>query len=219
MRAILKCLVCGMYFEEGTYHEHKKVVLLMDGNQRVRLSKLMSFLLRHNPEAANLHMDKEGWVNIKELVKGIKEVWINKELYTWVTEEHVKAIALLDPKGRFEVKGDLIRARYGHNKELNIRISYDEDKASLILYHGTSSNYVSSILKDGIKPVRRYYVHLTTTKELACEVGSRHGGKPVFLIIDAECLRKSGHKIFIASKQIRLTDYVPPKCIIDVGKC
>ena len=219
MKDVYKCKRCGKYVEEPV-HCGTKAELLMSGKDRLALSKLISYILRHNPSAVGLKMGSDGWVRISDLVRGIKEVWVNKERYQWVTGEHVRALAALDPKGRFEVKGDLIRARYGHSKSLGLKvvINYEVDTVSRVLYHGTTVAYLPSILKEGIKPMRRQYVHLTTDKGIACETGARHG-KPAVLVIDAECLRNSGITVLKASEVVRLAEYVPAKCIKNYFSC
>ncbi len=218
MRDVYRCVKCGKFTEDGT-HCGSKAQLILRGRERLRLSKLMTFLLRHSPESAGLSMDAEGWVSIEELVRGIRERWVRKELYSWVGEEHVVAVATLDPKGRFEVKGGRIRARYGHSRELQVSLNYVEDRSVRTLYHGTTSGNVKSILREGIKPMRRKYVHLTVDPSVACETASRHGPGPTYLVIDAECLREAGIKVLKASELIRLAERVPPECIIEVRKC
>ena len=36
------------------------------------LSKFLSLLLRHQPERLNLNMDKNGWVQVDELLQNLK---------------------------------------------------------------------------------------------------------------------------------------------------
>ena len=36
-----------------------------------RLSIFISLILRHKPEEAGITLDKHGWANVKELIKGI----------------------------------------------------------------------------------------------------------------------------------------------------
>ena len=218
MKHVYKCMVCGKYVE-SEYHCGYKAKLLMSGRDRLRLSKLTSYILRHDPKCIGLSIDKGGWIPISKLVRAIKERWIHKELYQWVTEEHIIALAELDPRGRFEVRNGMIRARYGHNKALDISIEYIEDNKVKTLYHGTVKDNVKSILSYGIMPMKRKYVHLAIDVSIACEIGGRHGRNAVYIIVDAECLRREGHKVMIASKVIRLTDYVPPKCIKEVKEC
>ena len=215
---IYKCSICGKYVEKPV-HCGRKALLLLDSRRRTRLSKLLSFVLRHSPESIRVKMDSEGWVSIDELVFGIKNYWYRKENYQWITREHIVALAILDPKGRFEIKDNKIRARYGHNIMLNVNIKYAEDVNAKILYHGTVYKDLKRILMEGIKPMRRKYVHLTLKVEDACEVAKRHGLNAVVLVVDAECLRRKGFRIYIASDSIRVAKYVPPECLKNIIEC
>jgi len=114
MKDIRKCPVCGA-FTEDKRHCNANTTLFLDGKRRLMLSKLLSGILRHFPYEVGINMNNEGYVDIDELVHAIKTRWKNKELYKWVTREHIIAIALLDPKGRFEIRNNKIRARYGHS--------------------------------------------------------------------------------------------------------
>lgn len=215
MKSIYMCSKCGCY-TESPIHCSRQAKLILEGRKRLALSKLISFILRHDPSSVGLILDKEGWVSIKDLVYGIKNKWINKHLYSWVTEEHIIVLAQLDPKGRFEIRDGLIRARYGHSRKLQIEIPYQTDNTSKILYHGTIKDNLKDILNEGLKPMRRRFVHLSVGFEDAYEVARRHGKNMMMLIIDCDCLRKHGIPIYIASNKVRLVNYVPPSCIIDV---
>jgi len=218
MRAIYRCRVCGKYVETPRY-SGRDAEPLIDGNDRVALSKLVSYILRHNPSSINVKMDREGWVSIDDLVRGIREAWIRRDRYGWVRRDHILAIASLDPRGRFEVRGDAVRARYGHSVGLGIRVRYDEDLEVSTLYHGTPIVNVQRILREGLKPMRRIYVHLSTDVETACDVGRRFRTAAAYLLIDADCLRKSGVKVFKASKKVRVVTHVPPTCIKGFEMC
>ncbi|WFO75093.1 RNA 2'-phosphotransferase [Desulfurococcaceae archaeon MEX13E-LK6-19] len=206
---IYKCRVCGKYIEEP-FHCGKQAILLLDARHRVRLSKLLSGLLRHYPWEARLRIVEEGWVSIDELVEGIRKYWRNKELYQWVTREHIIAVATLDPKGRFEIREDKIRARYGHS--IDVSIEYQLEYPSMRLYHGTSVDKLPSILREGLKPMKRKFVHMTTSYEDAFENAKRHG-TPVVLVVDVDCLKKHYIPVYRASKTVYLAPHVPPECI------
>ncbi len=218
LKDIYRCVVCGKYVETPT-HCGKKAKLVLNGSRRVALSKLISFILRHGPEEAGIKLSRDGWVRISDLVYGIKNVWRNKHLYQWVTKEHIVALATLDPKGRFEVRRGMIRARYGHSRGVSVVIKYEEDREVKALYHGTSLSNLSSILKEGIKPMRRHYVHLSVSVEDACLVGRRHGGRAVFLEVDADCLRGFGLKVLKATNKVWLVKYVPKECLVRYEYC
>lgn len=209
MKHIYRCRVCGRFTEENI-HCGVQTVLFLESSRRLRLSKLLSGLLRHYPWEIGVKIDRSGWVNIDELVKGIRTRWRNKELYQWVTRDHIIAVAVLDPKGRFEVKNNFIRARYGHS--IKVDIDY-EIHYPRILYHGTSIDRVKSILEKGLKPMKRLYVHATTSIETALETGRRHG-EPVILKIDTDCLKRQGIPVYKATRSIYLIPYVPKECIV-----
>ncbi len=213
MKPIYRCRVCKAYVEEPV-HCGQKAVLLLDGERRLRLSKLMSALLRHIPSEAGLRLDKEGWVSVNELAKAIRERWRNCELYSWVRPEHIIAVALLDPKGRFELSTDhaRIRARYGHS--IHVKINYPlAQNPPNILYHATPVRNLASILAEGLKPMKRLFVHLSATIEDALEAGLRHGSPAALLEIDANCLKRHGIKLYEASNRVYLAARVPPDCI------
>jgi putative RNA 2'-phosphotransferase len=176
----------------------------------------MSALLRHIPQEAGLKLDNEGWVSVHELVRAIRERWRNRELYQWVRPEHVVAVALLDPKGRFQLSPDkrLIRAAYGHS--INVQLKYKPlraEEAPKILFHGTVRSKLPSILREGLKPMKRIAVHLTDRLEDAIETAKRHGRDVVVLSIDSECLYSQGIHLVKAGKTVYLASRVPPECI------
>ncbi|MDK2869774.1 MAG: putative 2-phosphotransferase [Pyrococcus sp.] len=148
----------------------------------------MAYILRHSPWEFGLKPDEEGFVKIEDLVNTVKKV------YPWVTEEFIREIVEKDSKGRYEIRGDKIRARYGHSYPVVLK--YDEDRESKVLYHGTIRENLKGILKEGLKPMKRQYVHLSLSYEDAYYTGKRHGRDVVVLLIDAECLRRKGYKIF-----------------------
>ncbi len=195
--------------------------LLLTGEQRLRLSKLMSALLRHIPGEAGLRLDEEGWVEVRELARAIRERWRNRELYQWVRPEHIVAVAMLDPKGRFQLSpdGKRIRAAYGHS--VRVRLGYEPlppGEAPPRLYHGTVRRSLEPIMREGLKPMKRMMVHLSPDPETAAEVGRRHGPDVVILEIDTRCLARHGVPLYRASSKVYLAPWVPPACIKPLGR-
>ncbi len=215
MKPVYRCRVCGAYTEDPI-HCGRPAQLLMNGSQRLRLSKLVSALLRHIPWEAGLKPDPQGWVDVDELVRGIRERWRNRSAYQWVTREHIIALALLDPKGRFQLTPDhqKIRAAYGHS--IRIQLGYKPLKpgeAPPTLLHGTTRSRLPSILREGLKPGRRLMVHMTPFLEDAVETARRHGPDVVVLEIDTRCLYRHGIPVYRASNRVYLAPHVPPDCI------
>jgi putative RNA 2'-phosphotransferase len=178
------------------------VTFQMERELKVRVSRYMSYLLRHNPE--NLEMDKKGFVNLDEIVKKVRERF-------HVDKDFVLEIVSKGDRKRFEIVEGKIRALYGHT--VDVHLGLEEDKAVKVLFHGTTPNAAPKILKEGLKPMKRKWVHLSPTIEIAKEVALRRTRTPVILEIDAEAARKNGVKFYKASSRVYLCGDLPPKYI------
>jgi len=80
----------------------------------IKLSKFLALILRHQPERFALELDEEGWTSLAEVMKILRGL----PNFRWATRADVMQIVeggSGDGKRRFEVKGDRIRARYGHS--------------------------------------------------------------------------------------------------------
>ena len=166
------------------------------------LSKQLAFLLRHDKEGYEEgKIDKEGWRNVNELISdhGFKRV-------------EIVEIVKTDRKKRYEFNTDQskIRAVQGHS--IPVLVDLIESKPPDILYHGTSTRFLDSIFKYGIEGITRLYVHLSQNKEVAMEVGKRHGN-PVVLEINAKKMYEDGIKFFQSKNKVWLVEYVPTKYI------
>ena len=202
---VYKCREGG--FSEDPQRCPGGVEAVLPARLRVRLSKLVSGALRHFPDALGLRMDERGWVSIRELVEALRR----RPGYEWVEEWHIRALAALDPKGRFEVSGGRIRARYGHT--VRVEVEPLPGRAPPVLYHGTVRDRLPSIMEKGLLPMRRLYVHLSPSPEQAVEVGRRHGPDVVVLEVDVDCLRRRGLEPRRASHAVYVVEWVPPECI------
>lgn len=167
------------------------------------ISKFISLVLRHKPEAANLTVDKYGYAQVDELV-----AYLNKK-YKGFTVTDLDTIVETDDKQRYSYNNDhtKIRAVQGHS--IKVELELVEQQPPELLYHGTSSKYLSGIMEQGLIPKQRQYVHLSKDVETAMIVGARHGGKTVVLKIMAQPMYISGHKFYQAENGVWLTDTVP----------
>ena len=170
---------------------------------KTRISKYMSYLLRHNPE--NLRIDEYGFVDFNELLQKIRGKFPN------TNESLIMEIVERSDRRRFEIRDGKIRALYGHS--LPIKIKLKEDLSIKILYHGTTREAAEKILKIGLKPMRRRWVHLSPTPEIAKRVGLRRTSRPVILKIDVEKARRDGVKFYKATEEVYLCNYISPKYI------
>ncbi len=181
----------------------------MDERMR-RLSKLLTLVLRHRPELMGIRLDEFGFsdVDVGELARRISRL----RGFEWVTAGDIEMVVMRDPRGRFEIRGGRIRATYGHSVPVLPPGDPLEDPPP-VLYHGTTRRALSKILREGIKPMRRRFVHLSATPEVAVEVGRRHGSDVVVLVVDAQGLVRRGMRVWRGSDLIYLTEWVPPELI------
>lgn len=164
-------------------------------------SKYLSYLLRHNPLEANLHMNDQGFVLIDELLAN-----------TNVTREELEEIVREDNKQRYSIVGNMIRANQGHS--IPVKIDFKPYTSTKILYHGTSKEALELIKSSGaILPMSRQFVHLSKDKKTAESVGKRHSHKaePVVIEIDAKQMLADGMKLYESENGVVLTEIVPVK--------
>jgi putative RNA 2'-phosphotransferase len=129
-----------------------------------------------------------------------------------LTIDIIKTIVETNDKQRFIISDDgkKIRANQGHSIQIDLEL---ENKIPPdILYHGTASRFIDSIMKDGLKSMRRQYVHLSINEETAIKVGKRHG-TPVVLYIDTKKMHEEGYKFYLSENKIWLVEKVPRKYI------
>ncbi len=180
----------------------------MDLRTRIKLSKFMSLILRHRPEVVGIKLDEQGFVEVSTLARAISK----KESWRWVHVEDILEVIKTDEKGRFELKGDRIRACYGHS--MDVDLEYEAIEPPEFLYHGTSNFNIEKIKMEGLKPMRRKYVHLSPDTETAMEVGLRHDKKPIILKIEARKAFKHGIFFTRAGPRTYLSSSIPPEFII-----
>ena len=78
------------------------------------------------------------------------------------------------------------------------------------LYHGTAERFLDTILKEGLKPMTRQFVHISPDYETAVKVGRRHG-KPVILKIRARDFNNDGNELYRSSNGVWQARYVAPE--------
>lgn len=175
--------------------------VVLPPDRRLRLSKLLSGALRHFPDDLGLAVDDEGWVDLGDLVDAVHT------RHGWADETAVRAVAATDEKGRFEIADDRIRATYGHS----IAVELPDDAGDIpdVLYHGTDPANLDEIRQQGLKPMSRQEVHLSTSVEDAVEVGRRHCEDPAVLEVDGQSLAEVGIPIHERGDSVYTVRRVP----------
>lgn len=172
-----------------------------------KLSKEISYALRHAPWEYELEMDEEGWVPVEQLLDALHKTGEWKNIGEADLEEMIKK----SEKKRHELIDGKIRAFYGHS--IAMKILKEEKIPPHILYHGTARRFLESIHENGLLPQGRQYVHLSQDIETAKKVGMRHDDKPRILIIDAKTAWNDGIKFYYGNEKVWLADSVPSRYI------
>lgn len=169
----------------------------------IRLSKYMSYLLRHHPEKGNLTLDEHGWADVSQLL-----IALNRKQNTDM--KRLEKIVRCDEKQRYAFNGNhtKIRANQGHSIPVDVELK--QAVPPRVLFHGTGEKSVPAIEKEGLKPMSRLYVHLSVSYETARKTGQRHG-KPAVFLIDAEKMYEDGIPFYLSANGIWLVKHVPPK--------
>lgn len=144
--------------------------LNMDRHRRRRLSKAMAFHLRHGDR---VKLDPDGWASLAELATAIGR---------GVTETEIAIVASTLSEPRFEFRDNLVRARYGHTRNVPMIMRNASKPSEIRAYHATDLNSAYSIveLAKGLRPMERQFVHLSTDRHDALHAGLRRG-TPVLL--------------------------------------
>ena len=201
-------------------------------------SKFISLILRHKPETIGITLDEHGWADARELIDGINQSE-GHTLDMEILEENVRT----DEKQRYSFNEDhtLIRANQGHSIPVDVEL--EEKTPPDILWprnaraprlqapraprtRWTGEKYVVSIDAQGLIPKSRLYVHLSSDKETAKKVGSRHGrcrartasasssrtahgSGTVIYEIDCRQMAADGYRFFESDNHVWLTKEVP----------
>lgn len=170
----------------------------------VKISKFLSYVLRHNPGAIGLELDAGGWAEVDELIAGATRH--GRRLSRRLIEE----VVVTNDKQRFsfDASGTRIRANQGHSIPVDLGLQPRQPPERL--YHGTARRFLESILQSGLDPRGRQHVHLSPDRQTAIKVGQRHG-KPVVLVVAAEAMAEAGYRFFLSENDIWLVIKVPPE--------
>ncbi|NBA77934.1 RNA 2'-phosphotransferase [Emticicia sp. ODNR4P] len=170
------------------------------------ISKLLSKILRHQPDLIGIQLDENGWVEVSTLLQNLEKY------QTQISFEQLKEVVDTNSKKRFSFNDDFskIRANQGHSIEVDLALQTQTPPD--ILYHGTVEKNLDSIFEKGLSKMNRHHVHLSADTETAQKVGMRHG-KPIILTIESKKMYDQGYVFYLSENQVWLTDNVPSEFI------
>jgi putative RNA 2'-phosphotransferase len=194
-----------------------------DYKLRERLSKSVSQILRHEPEEYNIELDQSGWIDMQKLIQALK-----KKEQEWRSLQYYDILRMIDlsDKKRHQVKAERIGPEYKNRYNWFIRVMYGHSIMGRIyseriepptyLYHGTTDKAIERISDEGLKPMRRQFVHFATNVDEAVRVGERRQNSPRIIRIDARKAFNNGVDFYKGNDNIWLSDQIPPKYLEEV---
>jgi putative RNA 2'-phosphotransferase len=189
------CPICG---EPGKF--------LMNEQELEQLGRTLAGVLRHFPERFGLDMDEQGFVNIRDFINALRD---GNRRYHWLRPHHIIAIIETDPKGRYQISNDLMRATYGHSLELDLKLPTENIPDHL--YYPATPEEADIILETGLRPSDRKMVHLSKTYQDALNAGKVRVESPIILEIDAVGAIGAGNVISQAGRTVFLAHEIPPE--------
>ncbi|QEI07162.1 RNA 2'-phosphotransferase [Pigmentiphaga aceris] len=175
----------------------------MNSKQANETSKFLSFVLRHEPQAIGIELDREGWADVDALIAGAAAQ--GREL----DYAAIASIVEGNDKKRFALSedGKRIRAVQGHSTQ-SVTVTHVEKTPPEVLYHGTATRFLASIQQQGLLAGARHHVHLSQDIDTAVSVGKRYG-QVVVLRVEAARLHAQGVTFFQADNGVWLVNHVP----------
>lgn len=171
----------------------------------VSISKFLARILRHQPGAAGLKLDQQGWAEVDDVLAALTAKFgsFHFQQLAELVGTNDKRRYLLSEDGR------RIRAAQGHS--IPVDLGLEARLPPLLLYHGTKASFLQPIMKTGLVRGRRHHVHLSADMETALKVGSRRTGDTVVLQVRSG--EMSGYEFYLSANGVWLTAFVPPEFV------
>ncbi|MBM3989285.1 MAG: hypothetical protein FJ294_15175, partial [Planctomycetes bacterium] len=130
-----------------------------------RITRSLAYMLRHQPEKFDLELDKEGFGEFERVVRALGE-----RLGEAVEPADVMAAVEGGDRPRYELRGDRIRALYGHSIPVE---PGEPSQPPEFLYVGIDARDLDRAKQYGLRGGRRRFLHLALSAEDAREAGRR----------------------------------------------
>ncbi|RKS06390.1 putative RNA 2'-phosphotransferase [Nocardiopsis sp. Huas11] len=175
----------------------------MNGKELTRASRFLSRVLRHDPGLAGIRLDERGWTDVDSLLRGCRRAGVA------LTRAALEEIVATNDKKRFALSPDGARVRAHQGHSVRVDLDLEPTRPPRLLHHGTTGRFLTAIMAEGLRPMRRHDVHLSPDEATARRVGSRRGA-PVVLTVDAGRMHDDGHVFRVTGNGVWLVAAVPP---------
>ena len=190
--------------EHGTGADRTVGSVSLDDRRLVKISKYLARHLRHDPARRGLTLAPGGWVAVTDLLDTCAAHNFR------ITREELDEVVARNDKRRFgfDETGERLRANQGHSVPIDLGLVPATPPD--VLFHGTNVAVLKRILDEGLRPMNRHHVHLSTAAESARRVGARRG-RPVVLAVDSQLMAVEGITFYVTENAVWLTSAVAPR--------
>ncbi|KAI8145377.1 phosphotransferase KptA/Tpt1 [Fennellomyces sp. T-0311] len=176
----------------------------MDPSEATKLSKLLSYVLRHGAVKEKLHMRPDGYVPVSDVLALAK--------FKKYTRQQIDHVVETNDKQRYKLEEIdnvwMIRANQGHTVKVNQEQLLERIVAALpVVIHGTSLKSWQLIKDQGLSRMRRHHIHCATG--LPGDTGVISGmrsSSQVYIYIDMAKAMDDGIVFYRSSNQVILTE-------------
>ena len=183
-------------------------------NNLVKLSKQLSFYLRHGLEKYKIPHDSNGFVELDFLL-GLKD-------FSDITIDMVKQVVDNNTKKRFDMQiiddKIYIRANQGHSsgKLDDTKMLEKITKPVKGCFHGTYKKHLVSIKKNGLSRMSRKHIHIAESEDV---ISGQRNNCNLYIYINMQLAINDGIKFYRSSNGVILTPgnsdgYLVPKYLL-----
>jgi len=175
----------------------------MSGTDK-QISKFLSLILRHRPQVVGITLENDGWVAVDALLEALEKQ------KRGISLSDIQRVVAENDKQRFAFSEDGLRIRANQGHSVKVELNYPVAQPPEKLFHGTATKFLNTILRDGLRKMKRHHVHLSASVETASKVGVRHG-ELVLLQVESGKMSLDGHVFYCSANGVWLVDHVPPQ--------
>ena len=184
-----------------------------------RLSKALSWVLRHHAVNLGLNINDEGYVLLDDLLKLDK--------FNTYTFNDIDEVVKNNDKKRFSLKLDndkwYIRANQGHSIKVGSKINQKLLLKKLnnplpLAVHGTTKNAFEIIKKSGLKKMNRTHIHFACNDNLVEGNTNQSGIRAnceILIYLDMKKAMSDGIEFFVSDNQVILSPGLGKEGFID----
>lgn len=189
-------------------------------NPKTRLSKTLSYVLRHGAEKEGLAIRPDGFVPVNDLLANPKFRELSFEiLQSIVQEDNKQRYHLVQDVNQDGIPSDwIIRANQGHSlKSIEVE-GRDISSAGEVqmAIHGTNRKAWASIEKQGLSRMARNHIHIAQGLAGGAVISGMRNSAEIFIYVDLQKALDAGYKFQLSANGVILTPgndegFLPPE--------